>query len=165
MLKNLSFFPEDLKIFHHSKKISDFTRSFSIDMQVTDNDMDALGHMNNAVYVHWLDLAHLTHCFHLGVDHDVFRQTQCAMVVRHTALTYLSAAFLNDMIRVGTRIESCNGKLRLRRLFQMVRLSDDVSVLRGSIDYACINYMTGKPQRMPGEFIKAFAPQSSRLKQ
>ncbi len=133
----------------NSDLITDFTRSFSIDLQVTTSDIDELGHMNNAVYVNWLDQAHLYHTFHLGITPEVMKATQCALVVRHTELFYLLPLKENEMARVGTCVAKCDKKIRLEREFQIVRLEDRQTILRGSIDYICIDFIKGKPKRMP----------------
>ncbi len=112
-----------------SELITDFSRSFSIDLQVSKSEVDALGHMNNAVYVNWLDQAHLYHLFNLGITIEVMKTVQRGLVVRHTELDYLSALQENDLARVGTCVASCDGKLRLRRHFQMVRLNDSQTVI------------------------------------
>ena len=147
----------------NSGLITDFSGSFSIDLKVSIADIDDLGHMNNAVYVNWLDQAHLYHLFHLGITPRVMKTTQCAMVVRHTELTYLSALRENEVATVGTGIAACDGKLRLHRRFQMVRRDDKQTVLRGRIDYVCLDFKKGKPQRMPEVFKKALL--SSVIKQ
>ncbi|MCP4754693.1 MAG: acyl-CoA thioesterase [Proteobacteria bacterium] len=151
---------DNLEITENSELIKDFPQSFAIDLSVSEEDIDELGHMNNAVYVNWMDQAHLAHTIHLGITPSVFRQTQCGLVVRRSELDYLSAAFRNDVIRIGTCVGRCDGRLRLRRLFQMVRVDDDTTLLRGLIDYVCIDLEKGKPRRMPREFSEAFVPAS-----
>ena len=141
----------------NSNLITDFPLSFSIDLRVAASDIDDLGHMNNAVYVNWLDQSHLYHMFNLGITPLVMKTTQCAMVVRHSDLSYLSALRFNEIARVGTCVFACDRKLRLQRRFQMVRLEDRQTVLRGSIDYVCIGIKKGKPKRMPEGFSNAFA--------
>ncbi len=154
----MKVFQENLVTTVDSDLITDFAKSFSIDLQVSKSEVDALGHMNNAVYVNWLDQAHLYHLFNLGITIEIMKATQHGLVVRHTELDYLSALQENDIARVGTCVASCDGKLRLRRHFQMVRLDDGLAVMRGLIDYVCIDYKKGKPRRMPAEFVNALVP-------
>ena len=144
-----------------SDLITDFSHSFSIDLQVVTSDIDDLGHMNNAVYVNWLDQAHLYHTFNLGITPEVMKATQCALVVRHTELFYLLPLRDREMARVGTRIAECDGKIRLKREFQIVNLSDRKTILRASIDYVCINFINGKPKRMPEIFVSSLSTYSS----
>ncbi len=146
---------ENLIPVHDSRLITDFRRSVSIDLSATSEDIDDLGHMNNAVYVNWLDQAHLVHTFSLGITADVMKSTGCALVVRYTELTYFAALRMNEVARVGTCITKCDGKLRVQRQFQMVCQENGLTLLRGKIDYICIDFKKGKPRRMPTVFSDA----------
>ncbi|MCP4750945.1 MAG: acyl-CoA thioesterase [Proteobacteria bacterium] len=152
----MRLFQDQYTVDEDSILIDDFPNPFSIRLTVVEENLDPLGHVNNAVYVNWIDQAHLAHCGALGMTAAIFRKIQSALVVRHTELDYLSASKLGDLIKIGTCIESCDGKLRLRRLFQVVRSEDGITILRGRIDYVSINLKNGKPRRMPPEFVEAF---------
>jgi acyl-CoA thioester hydrolase len=51
---------------------------------------------------------------------------------------------------------SGDGKLVMERRFQLVRNSDGATVLRGRWDLVCIEIASGKPRRMPQEFLDAY---------
>jgi len=140
-----------------SDLITDFSNAFAVDLEVMPDDIDGLGHMNNAIYVNWLDQANLLHTFHLGITSEVMQQTGCALVVRHTELTYLAPLRQGDVARVGTCVSACDGRLRLQRSFQMVRVPDGLTMLRGTIDYICIDYKKGKPKRMPEFYSRVYS--------
>lgn len=148
---------ENLKPVFDSDLITDFSPSFAIDLEVLPGDVDPLGHMNNAVYVNWLDQVHLMHAFNLGITPEMIASTGRGLVVRHTNLTYLSAIRVNQIARVGTCITFCDERLRMQRQFQMVLLDDGPTLLRGSIEYVSVDYQRGKPARMPGEFAEALS--------
>ncbi|MFH2131679.1 MAG: acyl-CoA thioesterase [bacterium] len=152
----MNLFRKNLPSVLNSELITDFTESFAIDVEVTPEDIDELGHMNNAVYVNWLDLAHLYHTFYLGITPEIMKETQCAMVVRDSNFKYLSALRQKDVARVGTCIVACDKKLRIQRHFQMVRLDDGMTMLRGQIEYVCIDFKKRKPRRMPELFANAY---------
>lgn len=139
----------------NSKLITDFTTSFAIELTVETEDIDGLGHMNNAIYVNWLDQAHLLHTFSLGVTPEVMQSTSCGLVVRHSNLLYLLGLKENDTVLVGTQIKICDGKIRLFRQFQMVELKSKQTALRGTIEYICVDFARAKPRRMPVEFSSA----------
>ena len=44
------------------------------------------------------------------------------------------------------------------RLFQIVRVDDGVTLLRGGMRFACIEISTGKPRRLPHEFVEGYGP-------
>jgi len=139
----------------NSQIITDFPASFSIELTVGPESIDGLGHMNNAVYVNWLDQVHLLHTFHTGVTAAVMKSSHCGLVVRHSDLHYLVALKEKEKVLIGTRIVKCDGRLRLHRQFQMVELKNQQTALRGTIEYICVNFTKGKPQRMPAEFSQA----------
>lgn len=147
---------DNLQPIFNSDLIDDFQPSFAIDLKVLPEEVDGLGHMNNAVYVNWADQAHLMHTFQLGVTPEVIRSTGCALVVRHSDLLYLSAIREGETARVGTCITACDGKLRLQRQFQMVLPGAEKMVLRGVIDYISADYRKGRPMRLPSSYAEVF---------
>jgi acyl-CoA thioester hydrolase len=48
------------------------------------------------------------------------------------------------------------GKLRVRRRFQVIRATDAVTLARAEIEYACIELSSGRPARWPPEFRERY---------
>ncbi|MNT91856.1 hypothetical protein D3C72_2330240 [compost metagenome] len=46
----------------------------------------------------------------------------------------------------------------MTRHFQLVRPSDNSTLLRAQTTFVCIELSTGKPKRMPAEFIEGYGP-------
>lgn len=62
----------------------DLATPFIIDLRVGSEDIDGLGHANNAVYVTWLERCAWRHSQRLGLDLAEYRRLDRAMaVVRH----------------------------------------------------------------------------------
>ena len=114
--------------------------------------MGCLELANNAVYIQWLDQVHWSHLNFIGISNDSIFATSCGFVVHHTEVTYLAPLIENDLIRVGTSITQFDGLVRMTRQFQIVRITDSVTVLRGTINYVAVNLETGKPMRVPTTF-------------
>lgn len=131
---------------------------FTLDLTVTAADVDALNHTNNAVYVHWMDRVNWGHSVSLGVDFDCFRSTGRALVVAHSELSYLAPSFEGEQLRLGTWIVKCDGRLRLDRYTQVIRIGDARTLLRATVNYVCVDLHSGKPRRMPREFSDAYVP-------
>lgn len=49
-------------------------------------------------------------------------------------------------------------KLTMARRFQVVRLADGVTLLRAGMRFACIELSSGRPRRLPKEFITGYGP-------
>ena len=127
-------------------------------VQVTARDIDGLNHTNNAVYVQWCEQSAWSHSNALGLDLQRYRELDRAMAVTHSEYHYLAASREGEDIAVGTWIVDWDRKLSMNRHFQVIRVEDGVTLLRGNVRFVCIELSTGKPRRLPGEFITGYGP-------
>jgi acyl-CoA thioester hydrolase len=79
------------------------------------------------------------------------------MAVRSVRLDYLAAAHAGDEVRVGNWICASDVRLRVSRRFQLIAPLRGLTLLRGEIDYVCLNLDSGRPVRMPAEFAAGYA--------
>jgi acyl-CoA thioester hydrolase len=137
----------------------DFAEPHTVVVEVRPEDIDAYDHVNNAVYLSWLDRVAWSHSAKLGI-----RLEQCVTTLRRgmaahrTEIDYLRAAVLGDRVLVGTWIVATDGKLRVERRFQIRRAADGETLARARIDYVCINLDSGRAARMPELFQRAYHP-------
>lgn len=134
----------------------DYPDPYTIVLQVQSDDIDALGHANNAVYVSWLERCAWQHSKALGLDIASYRALDRAMAITRHEIDYLASAYLDDHLQVATWIVESDHRLTMRRRFQIIRPSDDVCLLRGVTSFCCIQLSTGKPKRMPPEFVDGY---------
>ncbi|MNH33302.1 hypothetical protein D3C79_938050 [compost metagenome] len=78
-------------------------------------------------------------------------------VVRHE-IDYLAAAYEDDELQLATWIVDWDQRLKMTRRFQLVRPSDGTTLLRAQTTFVCIELSTGRPKRMPSEFIDGYGP-------
>ncbi|MEB0078981.1 thioesterase family protein [Pseudomonas sp. CCI3.2] len=136
----------------------DLVTPFVIDLRVTSDDIDGLGHANNAVYVTWLERCAWRHSQQLGLDLAEYRRIDRAMAVVRHEIDYLTSAYEDDELQLATWIVSSDQRLKMTRRFQLKRPSDGVTLLRAQTTFVCIELSTGKPKRMPAEFIEGYGP-------
>jgi len=134
----------------------DLQTPFVIDLVVMAEDIDGLGHANNAVYISWLERCAWRHSQRLGLDLTVYRNLDRAMVVVRHEVDYLAAAYEGDELQLATWIVDWDQRLRMTRRFQLRRASDGVTLLRAQTTFVCIELSSGKPKRMPAEFIEGY---------
>jgi acyl-CoA thioester hydrolase len=115
-------------------------------------EIDGYGHVNNAVYVAWLDDCAWAHSIDRGISPEMCRTLNRGMAVWRTQIHYLRAALEGDEIEIGTWPVYNDGKLRIDRRFQVRRKSDGETLMRALIHYVCIDLHTGRARRMPEEF-------------
>ena len=140
------------------EKLWDHPGPHTLRKRVEAEDIDGLNHTNNAVYVKWCEQVAWSHSVVLGLDLTAYRALDRAMAITHSEYNYLQASREGDDIIAGTWIVSWDRKLTMARRFQVLRLSDGATLLRGGMRFACIEISTGKPRRLPGEFIDGYGP-------
>src|SRR5690606_33823463 len=107
----------------------DLQNPFIENVQVQPEDIDELGHANNAVYVQWLERCAWQHSKARGLGLPEYQQLNRAMVVMRHEIDYLAAAYEGEELQMATWIVSWDSKLRMTRRFQLVRPADGVTLL------------------------------------
>ncbi len=134
---------------------------FVIGLSVQPGDIDGYQHVNNSVYVRWIDDCAREHSRAVGIDTELASELGYGMAVRNSRITYQMPAYLGDNILVGNWLTKSDGRLRATRQFQIVRPADKVTLVRAELDYICIKIATGKPARMPKLFSERYVPLNS----
>lgn len=143
---------------HRSDSGFDVPGPFVHTVTVQPSDLDEFGHANNVQYLRWLEQAAWAHSRALGMDMSAYRRLGAGCVARRHEIDYLAPTFAGDVLDVATWIASCDGRLSMWRAYQVRRRSDGRTVLRGRTHWICVNLRSGRPQRMPPEFVAAYRP-------
>jgi acyl-CoA thioester hydrolase len=127
-----------------------------LELTVRPEDIDAYDHVNNAVYLTWLDCVAWSHSAALGVPIAECLNLRRGMAAQRIEIDYLRAAVADDVVQAATWIVSADGRLRAERRFQIKRVSDGQTLARARVDYVCINLDSGRAVRMPESFARAY---------
>ncbi|APQ14114.1 4-hydroxybenzoyl-CoA thioesterase [Pseudomonas oryzihabitans] len=125
-------------------------------LAVTAEHIDGLGHANNAVYVAWLERCAWQHSSALGLDLAAFQRLDRAMAVVRHEIDYLASARLGEELVLGTWLVDWDRRLRMTRQFQLLRPADGATLVRATTTFACIELSSGRPRRMPAEFLAGY---------
>ena len=136
----------------------DHPRPFLRRSRVVDADIDALRHTNNTVYVRWCEEAAWAHSAALGLDVDSFHRLDRAMAVVDGHYRYLQASYLDEEVDTATWIVHWDQRLSMTRHFQVRRVSDGVTLLRARVRFVCVEISSGRPRRLPQEFVDSYGP-------
>ncbi|NCF17889.1 MAG: acyl-CoA thioesterase [Haliea sp.] len=139
-------------------KLWDHPAPHTLRTRVGTGDIDGLDHTNNAVYVKWCEQVAWSHSVALGLDLERYRALNRAMAITHSEYNYLQASREGDEIIAGTWIVDWDRRLTMARRFQVIRLDDGATLLRGAMRFACIEISSGRPRRLPKEFIEGYGP-------
>lgn len=136
----------------------DHPHPHTLHTRVQAEDIDGLNHTNNTVYVKWCEQVAWSHSKAMGLTLASFHELDRAMAITQSQYNYLQASHEGDDIVVGTWLVDWNRKLTMSREFQVIRPADGVTLLRASMQLVCIELSSGKPRRMPKEFIEGYGP-------
>ena len=125
-------------------------RVFELPIAVTEEDIDALGHVNNVVYVRWVQEAAIAHWSVLASAEEKARLLW--VVIRHE-IDYKRAAFLKDAIVARTWVGNADG-LAFERNTEIVRTRDLCLLAKARTLWCPVNANTLRPTE-PGDEIRA----------
>lgn len=131
---------------------------------VGESDLDELGHANNIQYVRWLQDAAIAHSAHVGLTYERYVALGGVFVVRRHEIDYLRSALRGDELEVRTHVASVMAAKSERR-YEIVRLSDEVVIVRALTLWGFIDTSMGRPMRIPDEIYVAFGfePRKKRI--
>jgi len=129
-----------------------------IEVVVAPESIDVLGHVNNTEYLRYMEKIAWQHTQVLGLGWDEYQRLNRCMVARRTEVDYLAPAFEDEKLLIGTWIVENDQRISITRRYQIVRESDSVTLLRGRTKWVCVALDSGKPRRMPPEFLTGYQP-------
>ena len=98
----------------------------SLEIPVAWGDMDALGHVNNVVYLRWFESARIA-CF---AEAEIIDMAERGPILARQEINYLTPVVFPDSIEVGIRVARL-GTTSFDLAFEMRRQSDGAAVASG----------------------------------
>lgn len=114
----------------------------------TAEDIDALGHVNNIVYVRWVQEVAVAHSDALGWDLASYRREGAVFVVRRHEVEYLRPAYVGERLLLKTWVADWRGASSWRET-RVLRASDGEELVRARTLWAFVDATTGRPKRIP----------------
>ncbi len=130
-------------------------RAHQIELTVQPADLDDLGHVNNVVYLRWIEDVARAHADRLGMGVNEMRSLGVVPVVRRHTITYTGAALLGDLLAVSTRITAAHG-IRATRHNEVRRRSDDALLVSCETEWVWVNPESGRPRVPPAALFEHF---------
>lgn len=125
---------------------------FKLTIQVGEADIDDLNHVNNVVYLQWVqDVA-------AGHWNKVASQTlrdQCMWVVLRHEIDYTSPAIRGDVVEAFTWVDIPKGPTQIRHVL-IRRAADEKMLAHAQSTWCLLEPQTGKPKRIFQEILGVF---------
>ncbi len=122
---------------------------------VSDDSIDANGHVNNVMYVRWMQEAAVRHFEALGGT-AYLQQLGATWVVRSHRIEYLAPAFASEEIQVSTWVANVRRVRSLRR-YEFARAADDRLLVRGETEWVFVDAGDGRPILIPEQITRLFS--------
>tara|TARA_B110000495_G_scaffold62041_1_gene52753 strand:- start:1 stop:393 length:393 start_codon:yes stop_codon:yes gene_type:complete len=122
------------------------------EITVSVDDLDELNHVNNVVYVDWVQDIAKNHWNSL-VSNEI--KNNYYWVLLEHQIKYLSPAFLNDRIRLKTYIEKTEG-VKSNRVVEIYNLNSNKLLVNSITTWCLVNAKTNKLNRITDEIRQAF---------
>ncbi len=156
-----AFYPEGVSE-HGPQRIPFPTSSpppdvFRLRRRVEWHDLDGLGHVNNAMYMVYLEECGVQVAAAYGWPMARMFDAGFGIVARHYRLEYKQQAVLGDELAISTWITEVR-QASADRHYTITRVSDDAVIVRAHVAWVWIDLKTGSPLRIPPEFIESFRP-------
>ncbi|HEY9852007.1 MAG TPA: thioesterase family protein [Leptolyngbyaceae cyanobacterium] len=137
-------------------------QKFTTQLRVRHYEMDALGHVNNAVYQHYLEQAGLEHSEHLGFSVERYRELGGLFVMRRLEIDYLRPAVAGDILEITTWLKTIKGP-RAIRYYEIRVLGKEELVVKAEATWVWVNLESMRPKAIPQVMMDGFIGGSSSL--
>ena len=125
---------------------------FRSELQVRGYELDAYGHVNNAVYLNYAEYARWCMIEEVTGGQDYFQKNACAPVVARVEIDYKKPCYLGDRLQIETKL------LELRKrvgVFQHVILRGNQTVTEMRVTFVVVG-TGGRAIAFPSDFGSLF---------
>ena len=130
---------------------------FKMRRRVTFNEIDMAQHVNNAVYLSYVEDAAMQVSAHHGWPLEQMSAQGLAVIVRRQRIEYLQPAVMDDELEIATWVSNVK-RASATRHFIISRRRDGEVLARVHTGVVWVDLATGQPIRIPEQFLADFAP-------
>lgn len=127
-------------------------KPFEHTIKIKPEDIDAMGHVNNVVYIRWVQEVAEAHWTTKATSKQ--QKNMLWVVLRHE-IDYLKPAFLEDEILGYTWVEPAEGAKTIRNV-ELKRKSDNTLLVKARTTWCAINPASGRPTRLEDDIMQVF---------
>lgn len=132
------------------------TKEYEYNLIVRDNEIDINKHVNNVVYIQWMQDAAVAHSTHLGFDTNRYKTLNTAWLAKSHQISYIRPALLNDEVIVYTYI-SKRDKSEFTREYKIVKKSNNKVLASASTVWIYFDTLKNRVKKdVPEEILNAF---------
>jgi acyl-CoA thioester hydrolase len=123
-------------------------------------ECDAYGHLNNAVYLRYMQEAAFDASAALGFGAQEYHRLGRAWLARLSEIQYLRPVRYGDTVIVATWVKDFK-RVRSLRAYEMRLQGSEDPVAKGWTDWVFVDTSSGRPVSIPGEIAKTYLPEGN----
>lgn len=120
-------------------------------------EIDQYGHVNNAVYLNYLEETAIRASTSVGFSNDWFEANGCLWLIRKMSIRYFEPAYYGDELEARSWVSDFR-RVRSHREYEIINTSNDKRVIRARADWVFLERETMRPKRLLPEFEQAYDP-------
>jgi acyl-CoA thioester hydrolase len=128
---------------------------FTARWAVRQYELDQYGHVNNAVYLNWIEQVAIEHVEALGFGRDWAAELGGGWVVREHHVTYHHPVVYGDIVLVTTLPQRIGGVRGVRRT-EIHREADGALLTEAETIWVWVRLADGRPMRVPADLLRLF---------
>lgn len=121
-------------------------------------ECDPYGHLNNAVYLRYMQQAGIGAAAAVGFTDEVHFSLNRSWIPRITAIEYFRPIRYGEQIEVKTWVDGVR-RVQSRRRYEFYQEGVDVPAAAGYTDWVFVDMKTGNPVTIPDDIMSAFYPE------
>lgn len=118
-------------------------------------ELDSFGHVNNATYLQYFELARCEWLRDAGLPFPEIQRAGIQIVISDANVKYLTPAFYTDELSITCTCESATGA-SVTFTYAVDCDTRGARIATGSTKGVCIDGLSGKPRRWPDAFRAIF---------
>ncbi|MBR7063679.1 MAG: acyl-CoA thioesterase [Treponema sp.] len=122
---------------------------YTSSLTVRTYECDSYGHVNNAVYLNYLEYGRMEYLHQIKFDYENLVKQGYYLYITHIDIRYKASAFLDDKLFVD--VEPVSLKTVTGTFHQTVRKEDGTVCAEADVTWASVK--DGKPAKIPEQFI------------
>lgn len=121
-------------------------------------ECDAYGHMNNAVYLRFMQEAGIEAAATIGQDHETLEAMGRTWLPRFTEIKYLHPLNSGEMVEVKTWVSGFR-RVISRRMYEFRKVCEGEVIAQAYTDWVFLDRVSLRPVSIPMEIKSAFVPE------
>ena len=123
---------------------------YSSKLTVRSYECDSYGHVNNAVYLNYLEYGRMEYLHQIGFDYKGIVAAGYYLYVTHVDVYYKASAYLDDELTIDVsakKLGAVSGTIH-----QIIKKADGTVCTEADVTWCCVS-KDGKPSKIPAEFM------------